>query len=71
MAKVVVNLNKSTLTAKKLVVYTILRVNGDAVKPATNKFFPTRTAARMAAALMNAKAGKFCNRVAKTVLVHA
>ena len=55
MAKVVVNLNKSNLTAKKLVVYTILRVNGDAVKPAANKFFPTRTAARTAAALNECK----------------
>ena len=71
MAKIVFDLNKSTLTAKKLVVYTILRMGKNGIKPAGSKFYMTRTEARDAAAVLAYKFPKHVHRVAKTVLVHA
>lgn len=71
MAKVVYDLNRSSLNAKKIVVYTILRVDNDSVKPAYNRFYKTRTEARNKVWSLNSVLTKKKYRVAKTVLVHA
>ncbi len=67
MSKVVYDLNGSTLSAKKIVTYTIVKIARN-TKLSSTKFYKTRTEARQVAERLNVRSPG--HRVAKTILVH-
>lgn len=70
MTKIVYDLNKSTLEAKKFVAYTIVSVSEQSIDLEYTRLFKTRKEARTVVNSLNDDLGEKQFRVAKTIFVH-